>query len=286
MGEDYLPCLLAAESLDADLRDYVWRCTGLVLRALKQLYIKHGPLNFTIGNVLVEAVAMDPCVVDSDIKVGMWMARDFSGFTSGWSGSPGGDVASVGLLDDILDYESLEGAWQEELNRRKRIAESRLIRVQPAYVSTEGSPLVAANAIDFAFVSDSKLRGIVERDYSELQNLKSVSATKSRLIISGGLIEALLLDALRREEANARAAKKAEDRPLDEWKLSTLIDVSVELQLISAGAQSFGHSVREFRNLVHPGREIKSSSKVALEEAEIAEKVLEIVIRDLREKGL
>ena len=66
-----------------------------------------------------------------------------------------------------------------------------------------------------------------------------------------------------------------------EWGLGSLIDASVELKFISRSAQAFGHSVREFRNLVHPGLESQSALMIDTEELEIAGKVLSIIIRDL-----
>ncbi|PYU22855.1 MAG: hypothetical protein DMG32_17240 [Acidobacteria bacterium] len=107
----------------------------------------------------------------------------------------------------------------------------------------------------------------------------------------GSLIEGLLLDALQRDEPKARAANKTPKlkggvkiKPLADWNLGELIDVAVELNIIETHAEQFSHGVRNYRNLIHPGKEIQSAQKVATEEADIAEKVLEIVIRELSQK--
>ena len=101
----------------------------------------------------------------------------------------------------------------------------------------------------------------------------------------GSLIEGLLLDALQRDEPKARAANKTPKlkggvkiKPLADWNLGELIDVAVELNIIETHAEQFSHGVRNYRNL------IQSAQKVATEEADIAEKVLEIVIRELSQK--
>jgi hypothetical protein len=123
---------------------------------------------------------------------------------------------------------------------------------------------------NFAFVRNHKLREIIGRDWAELQSIKGVPSVKSRLILAGGLIEALLLDALQ--------------EPEERWTLERLIDAAVDRGRLSPGVRTFAHAVRDYRNLVHPGKEIKADCKckVAAEEAEIAEHVLEMVIRDLR----
>jgi hypothetical protein len=141
--------------------------------------------------------------------------------------------------------------------------------------------------VDFSFMHSGELRNIVERDYAELQQIKRVGGLKSQYILYGGLIEAILLDALQRPTINLTTSKKAPRskgviRPVDEWGLGDLIDVSRELDLITAEVEQFSHGVRNYRNLVHPSKELKSARKIAKEEAAIAEKVLEIVIRELK----
>ncbi len=135
--------------------------------------------------------------------------------------------------------------------------------------------------MSFEFVANNDLRRIIERDYEELQRIKAASAPKSGLVLAGSLIEALLLAALK-SDPSAPDEINVRGKSLNSWTLGDLIDEAVRVGLISASAQSFGHAVREYRNLVHPGREIKSKYKAEIEEAEIAEKVLEIVVRDLR----
>ncbi len=51
--------------------------------------------------------------------------------------------------------------------------------------------------------------------------------------------------------------------------------------LVSAGS----HSVREYRNLVHPGKEIRSGLEFDAEEARIALEVLHMLDRDLSPLG-
>ena|SRR2546422_4634558 len=83
---------------------------------------------------------------------------------------------------------------------------------------------------------------------------------------------------------NAPKEKGAKVKPLDEWTLGPLLDVALELRVISTAAQKFGHGVRDYRNLIHPGLETRSLHKIASQEADIAEKILEIVIRELEER--
>jgi len=145
----------------------------------------------------------------------------------------------------------------------------------------EGSPPPVIQARSFSFLADSGLRSIVERDYREIQRAYIAECWKAVIILSGALIEAVLLDALSRQssEALAKAAPKVKGDPA-QWGLSILIDVAIELHLIGSSASKLSHSIREYRNLVHPGNELRSQLPVAQEEARIAIEVLHIIYRD------
>jgi hypothetical protein len=65
------------------------------------------------------------------------------------------------------------------------------------------------------------------------------------------------------------------------WDLSELINVAVELQLVTEGVEKLSHSIREYRDLVHPGREIRKKLSFGAEEAKISLEVLKILHRDL-----
>lgn len=135
---------------------------------------------------------------------------------------------------------------------------------------------------DFSFVKDADLRRILERDYQEVQRAYLVEAWKSTIILSGGAIEAILTDLLLANESTARSATAAPSEPdIRKWKFVHLINVAVELGLINIGLEKFSHSVREYRNLVHPGNEIREHLKVEKEEAKIALEVLNMVHREL-----
>jgi hypothetical protein len=134
----------------------------------------------------------------------------------------------------------------------------------------------------FNFINDSNLRSVVERDYYELQRAFLSNCWKSVIILSGGLIEAILTDLLLTNKSAATSAKSAPNKPdITQWDLSDLINVSVELKLVSSGMQKLSHPLREYRNLVHPGNEIRKNLTFDAEEAKIAIEVLHILHRDL-----
>ncbi|MFI5241121.1 MAG: hypothetical protein ACHQUA_01675 [Microgenomates group bacterium] len=134
----------------------------------------------------------------------------------------------------------------------------------------------------FNFINESVLRKILERDYQEIQRNIIASNWKSAIILSGGAIEAILLDLLTKNSSLVKnSTKSPKENNLLKWDLDDLINVSVDTKLVGDGVADLSHSVRGYRNLVHPGVEIRSGLKVEPEEAKIAVQVLNMLIRDL-----
>jgi hypothetical protein len=142
----------------------------------------------------------------------------------------------------------------------------------------------------FPFMQDQKLKSIAERDNAELKKVIEVEAVKSRFLLMGSLLETLLMDALLPSPQKAHATeaasnyfKKRKSDSIDRWPLSLLIDVSVELDIVERAVKQLSHSVREFRNLIHPGHERRWGYKVRAKEADILERILYLVASDLEE---
>jgi hypothetical protein len=126
----------------------------------------------------------------------------------------------------------------------------------------------------FAFVSSPDLREIIERDYRELSlTLMPERAWKSAVVMAGGILEAILYDQLTRNATRASQAMAHPEAPKkkggvvkdinndtaeDEWRLADLIEVAAGLVIIPPHrAASIDQVLRDYRNFVHPRKEIK-----------------------------
>src|SRR5690606_6925702 len=92
-------------------------------------------------------------------------------------------------------------------------------------------------------------------------------------------------------EANPKAPKKSggivreltSERFDDQWSFAKMIDVAVDLGIVSAGASQQLHpAVREFRNLVHPRVHAKGGLLVDEHEATAVSGAVGAVVRDVR----
>lgn len=153
-------------------------------------------------------------------------------------------------------------------------------RLKISIEQSSGTPITEIR--QFAFINDANIRRIVERDYDEIQRAYISKCWKSVIILCGGTIEAILMDLLISHDTEAKQAKSAPNKPdISRWDLSELINVAVELELVTEGVEKLSHPIREYRNLVHPGNEIRNNLRFDAEEARISLEVLNILHRDL-----
>jgi hypothetical protein len=134
----------------------------------------------------------------------------------------------------------------------------------------------------FDFIQDADLRAIVERDYRELSLILFPSgAWKSTVIMAGSILEAILYDLLTldsRRIATAEAAPRApRGKVLDGgWRLTNLIEVAVDLKLLpSEREKSIDQTLRDYRNFVHPRKELRATHSVSEAEALMAKGALD-----------
>jgi hypothetical protein len=100
----------------------------------------------------------------------------------------------------------------------------------------------------------------------------------------------MLLDVLKRDELQAKAAYqklKAKSPPdLHFWDLVDLVDVAKEIGLLNKSVGHLSHGLREFRNLVHPGKQVREKVSLTEEEAEISSRVVQLYLREFSSRFL
>jgi hypothetical protein len=136
---------------------------------------------------------------------------------------------------------------------------------------------------EFDFVQDPLLQDQLAKDWDEAQRVHQVKAWKSCVILCGGILEGMLLDVLKRDELQTAYQKlKGKSLPdLNSCYLVNLVEIAKELGLLSKSVGYLGHSLREFRNLVHPGKQVRERINFTQEEAEIAFNIIKVCLREL-----
>lgn len=170
----------------------------------------------------------------------------------------------------------------------QRIAEE-LIEILDSYQGFDSTQVLKK----FDFISDPELKKIIERDYRELSMiLLPDGAWKSAVVMSGSILEAILHDVITSDterESNAKswssAPKKAGIvKPFEKWTLDNLIQVSIFLGLLPLGrGNSIDQVLRDYRNFVHPKKEIRTGHACNEAEALMSKGALDAVCNHLNE---
>ena len=116
-----------------------------------------------------------------------------------------------------------------------------------------------------SLVADPAMQEVLKRRWHECAKCVDAGAPLAAIVMMGGLLEALLLARVHRESNKKPifAAKTApKDRntqkplQLQEWTLRNYIDVAHELGWITPSAKDVGEVVRDYRNYIHPQKEL------------------------------
>jgi hypothetical protein len=106
-------------------------------------------------------------------------------------------------------------------------------------------------------VGDQGLANVLLLRWQESRRTLNAEAYLSTIVLLGSILEGVLLDKVQKnpKEANqAKSTPKLKGQPLkfSEWRLTDLIAVACELKWLRQDIQAFSHTLREYRNLIHP----------------------------------
>lgn len=135
--------------------------------------------------------------------------------------------------------------------------------------------------MNFDYITDEKLRNILTRDFDELNKCIEIKASKSVLILSGSIVESILVEYFTNfppENFNPSKALKLE--------LAALLDLAVEHNLISQSTKELSTVIKNYRNLIHPGREIRKDAKFDYDTALVAKSLLNIILKEVKDNYL
>jgi hypothetical protein len=126
---------------------------------------------------------------------------------------------------------------------------------------------------EFWFISDPALQRQLAADWREAQDVYQVRGWKSCVVLCGGILEAMLLDALRREGPVPAEAGSPE--------LGSLLEAARARGILGTGAPLLGLTLREFQHLIHPGLPSPEKVEATQEEAEAALMAVRMCLRQI-----
>jgi hypothetical protein len=124
----------------------------------------------------------------------------------------------------------------------------------------------------FWFVADARLRERLAADWHEAQDVCHVLGWKSCVVLCGGILEAVLADALTRAGAVIGRGRAS---------LTRLVAAAAERRLLAQDSVQIGSALAAFPTLVHPARSSRAAAALTRTEAEAALEAVRGCLRQL-----
>jgi hypothetical protein len=217
-----------------------------------------------------------------------------------WFNNHRGAIVDQLGVDAVLD---LDNAYREVLDATGRAAsrskyDSLLGDVRRLLLVTRADAIMPAAAPaatsdappSFAsLVGDPAMQEVLARRWTECVTCLSAGAPLAATVMMGGLLEGLLLakvnslsDKTRVFTAtNALKDRSGQPLPLSQWTLKDYIDVAHELRWISRSARDVGAVLRDYRNYVHPQKELSHGIRLSAQDASLWWEVSKLIAREL-----
>ena len=142
-------------------------------------------------------------------------------------------------------------------------------------------------------VSKAGLEGVVsdilQQRIREIERCFPASAYLSVILLAGSTLEGLLLGTAIKHPKQFNTSKSSPKdpngkvKPFQDWSLSSFIDVAHDIGLIQYDTHKFSHSLRDFRNYIHPFQQMSSGFNPREHTAKICLQVLKAAIYEISE---
>lgn len=131
------------------------------------------------------------------------------------------------------------------------------------------------------------LKDELDRRWREAQKCVHIEAFTSAIILMGSVLEGLLLARAQLEASTAYQSSRApRDKngkavAIQDWTLSSLIDVATDIGWLKTDRGKFSHALRESRNVVHPWQAVMSRANFDAATCTTSWHVLDSSVNDL-----
>lgn len=187
-----------------------------------------------------------------------------------WEREPDRVVARV--LTEILD------SYEVDCELHDRHIESGILqkcRIAIARLSGEPAPTVSETVKSFLdkdftipnvrrLPVEAQVVTIIETRLAEARETLNVGAHLSVIVLCGSILEGVLLGAARKNPDTFNSSPisprdpRGKVKPLHEWNLAQFIDVACDIEVLGRDVKTFSHGLREFRNYIHPYKQMES----------------------------
>lgn len=128
---------------------------------------------------------------------------------------------------------------------------------------------------------------VLQHRIKEIEKCFTSGSPLAVILLAGSVLEGIFLGLAieyPRQFNTAKSSPKdssSKVKPFHEWSLSGFIDVAKELGLIQQDTHKFSHSLRDFRNYIHPFEQMSSGFSPREHTAKICLQVLRAAIHEI-----
>ncbi|MDH5573269.1 MAG: hypothetical protein OEY89_16020 [Gammaproteobacteria bacterium] len=176
---------------------------------------------------------------------------------------------------------------------KKTLAKIRTNTVTNALVSTP--EITTDQPPDYSrLIGDVRIQSILQERWIECSKCVNAEAPLAATVMMGGLLETLLLARFNSETDKAKIfstktapidRKSGKAMPINKWTLRHYIDVAHELKWISESARNVGEVLRDYRNYVHPYKQLAHGVTLDSHDAKLFWEITKSISRQLLDKA-
>lgn len=197
------------------------------------------------------------------------------------------------IFDALLNASDRAGSRSQYQRNLKRLrAELLSLRSKQMQAASKKRRTQDSSPSFAVLIHDARMQDILLRRWTECVACLEGSAPMAATVMMGGLLEGLLLARINKQP-NQQPIFTAKSAPKDkktgiplllkDWTLKNFIDVAHELGWISESAKDVGEVLRDYRNYIHPQKELSHGIVLKNDDAvllwEIAKSIAKQLLR-------
>lgn len=205
---------------------------------------------------------------------------------------------SIVKLIEYIENQILIGNLQQKDSPQKIIDRGKIIGNKLLGKKTEKENVTEDEFLKKEFeevsISSLKLDGIIteilEQRLDEIKKCLESKSALATIFLCGSTLEGILLGVARNNPQKFNRAKASpkdkncEVLQFHEWTLSSFIDVAKEIGFLKEDVKKFSHTLRDFRNYIHPYQQAKQKFNPDEHTAKLCWQVLKLAIFQIAKK--
>lgn len=212
-----------------------------------------------------------------------------------------GDISVGKLIEELLLYQDAKATINGQSNFNKKLFNECLqigYNLQGKKQNQNSAPISVDDflnmEVDEISISslkiDASVTVVLEQRIIEVKKCLKSEASLSVIFLCGSILEGILLGIATKKimefNQSGMSPKDKETgkvKQFHNWTLSNFIDVAFDIKLLGLDVKKFSHSLRDFRNYIHPYQQMSSGFNPDKHTAKISWQVLKAAIYDIYE---